>query len=128
MRCHSLCGTSPRKTSVSVPLLMALVRACINSSPGAAECSGCALISPRPGAATQNARASSIGGIIRVVAESDPRALVDWVANGHDRQIHPTFADVDPDHPAAAVFACTDAGGARGARALARPCRRGYVA
>jgi hypothetical protein len=41
-----------------VPLLMALTRLRTNTSPGASDRSGCVLISPRPGATTQNARAS----------------------------------------------------------------------
>src|SRR3954452_10108130 len=89
IRGHSLSGTSPRKIRLSVPLLMALKRLRINSSPGARDRNGCVLISPRPGATTQNACASCIEITVeqRVPTEiesADPRTnrLVERVAPG----------------------------------------------
>ena len=58
MRSNSLGGTRPRKTSDSVPRLMPLKSVRTSTSPVAAGARGSLRISPRPGAATQNARAS----------------------------------------------------------------------
>src|SRR5215472_13071357 len=89
IRRHSLSGTSPRKTRLSVPLLMALTRLRINTSPDTRDRNGCVLISPRSGATTQNACASCTEITIeqRVPTEvesADPRAnrLVERVATG----------------------------------------------
>ena len=59
MRSHSLGGTRPANTSASVPRLMPLYSALITTSPSAGGRSASPRISPRPGAVTQNARASS---------------------------------------------------------------------
>jgi hypothetical protein len=56
---------------------MALALARINTSPGPSGRKRCALIAPRFGDSTQKARASSIGGIIPIAAESDARMLVE---------------------------------------------------
>src|SRR4051812_7635004 len=50
-------GTSPRKTSVSVPRLIPLCRARTRTSPGPGPRSGTSRISPAPGRATTKARA-----------------------------------------------------------------------
>ncbi len=59
MRWYSLAGTRPLNTSASVPRLMPLYKARTTTSPADGEGSVSARISPRPGAAIQNARASS---------------------------------------------------------------------
>src|SRR5436190_15070234 len=63
MRSCSLGGTRPRNTSASVPRLMPLNSARTTTSSGDGGGSASGRISPRPGEATQNARASSCIGV-----------------------------------------------------------------
>ncbi len=63
MRSCSLGGTRPRNTSASVPRLMPLYSARTTTSSGEGGGSASGRISPLPGEATQNARASSCIGV-----------------------------------------------------------------
>jgi len=51
--CHSVCRTSPRKTRLSLPLLIALTEVRTSSSPGRNDRNGFATISLRSGATTR---------------------------------------------------------------------------
>ena len=59
MRIHSLAGTSPRSTRLSVPRLMALCKARTRTCPSPRGGSVSERSSARPGATTQQARATA---------------------------------------------------------------------
>jgi phosphatidylglycerophosphate synthase len=63
MRSYSLAGTRPWNTRASVPRLMPLYSARTTTSSGDGDGNGSGRISPRPGAAVQNARALSLTGV-----------------------------------------------------------------
>jgi hypothetical protein len=42
--------------------------------------------------------------MIRISEKSSGGALVDWVPEGHHRQIHRTRSDVDPEAPTLRIF------------------------
>src|SRR5271169_869809 len=56
------------------------------------------------------------GGIIPIAEKSGGRPLVDWVLEGHDRRIHRTLTDVDPDRLVAS--GCANARGPAFARSF----------